>query len=207
MSRRKEQDYEGRRQQILDGALHVFASKGFEQATNKAIAEVAGIGSPGLIYHYFKDKGDLFRQVVEEKIPLLQLVAHPGELMALPPQEVLTQIGAAYLKIVEDREAIALMKLIFGEAIRQPQVGQMLGEVGPGRVLRFLADYLRRQMEAGTLRCVDPGIAARCFMSPLVVFVLGREVLQLPDAATLDPETMLATTVEIFLRGLQPDSA
>ena len=60
MPPRDEQDFESRRQQIIDGALQVFASKGFEKATNKDIAVASGIGSPGLIYHYFKDKCDSF---------------------------------------------------------------------------------------------------------------------------------------------------
>ncbi|HBE34387.1 MAG TPA: TetR family transcriptional regulator, partial [Cyanobacteria bacterium UBA11368] len=34
-------EFERRRQQIIDGALEVFASKGFEKATNKDIAQAA----------------------------------------------------------------------------------------------------------------------------------------------------------------------
>lgn len=53
MPPRDEQDFENRRQQIIDGALQVFGTKGFEKANNKDIAVAARIGSPGLIYHYF----------------------------------------------------------------------------------------------------------------------------------------------------------
>ncbi|MDF5718561.1 MAG: TetR/AcrR family transcriptional regulator [Rhizonema sp. NSF051] len=74
MPPRDEQGFEGRRQQIIHGALQVFASKGFDSATNKDIAAASGIGSPGLSYHYFKDKYDLLQQVVEQRMPLLQLL-------------------------------------------------------------------------------------------------------------------------------------
>ena len=47
-------DINERRQQIIDGALDVFATKGFENATNKDIARASKIGSPALIYHYFR---------------------------------------------------------------------------------------------------------------------------------------------------------
>ena len=50
MPPRDEQDYEQRRQQIIDGALEAFSAKGFDGASNKDIAEAAKIGSPGLIY-------------------------------------------------------------------------------------------------------------------------------------------------------------
>jgi AcrR family transcriptional regulator len=205
MPRRNDDDYEGRRQQIIDGALHVLARKGFEQATNKEIAAAAGLGSAGLIYHYFRDKSDLLRQVVEQRMPLLQLLSHPEELMPLPPAEALARFGRAYLKVMENPMSVAVMRVIMGEAIRRPQVARIVSEIGPNRAFRFLADYLRQQMDAGVLRRADPGVAARCFMGPLILFFLSREVLEQPDALTLDAETVLATTLEVFLRGMQPD--
>jgi len=51
----EEQD---KRQQILDAAQQVFASKGFDGASIKDLAKAAKI-SPGLLYWYFKDKSDL----------------------------------------------------------------------------------------------------------------------------------------------------
>ena len=54
-----------RRTQILEAALEVFSTKGFHKATNKDIASAAGGMSPGLIYHYFKDKEDLFISLVD----------------------------------------------------------------------------------------------------------------------------------------------
>ncbi|HEV2474550.1 MAG TPA: helix-turn-helix domain-containing protein, partial [Chthonomonadales bacterium] len=48
-----------RRQQLLEAALEVFAEQGFEAATNKAIAERAGVNQ-GLIYFYFASKADVY---------------------------------------------------------------------------------------------------------------------------------------------------
>jgi AcrR family transcriptional regulator len=204
MPRRNEDDYEERRQQLIDGALQVFARKGFEEATNKEIAAAAGIGSPGLIYHYFKDREDLLRQVLEERIPMLQLLAHPEELLALPPAEALARFGRAYLKVTENRAAVAIMKLVFGEAIRRPAVARLFVEIGPGRAFRFLAGYMERQMAAGVLRRMDPEAAVRCFMGPLVLFILQREIFQQPEAREQDPETVLAAALEVFMRAMQP---
>jgi AcrR family transcriptional regulator len=204
---RDEQDYESKRQQIIDGALHVFASKGFEKATNKDIAKAASIGSPGLIYHYFKDKTDLFRQVLEERAPALQLIgkAESGavDMMELPPREVLTRFGESLVKTLQDRVALAMFKMILGEAVRRPAVAELFNKVGPGRGIAFLVRYISHQMELGALKKMDPGAAARCFIGPLIAFILTREVFVQPDAATLTPETMVATTVEVFLRGME----
>jgi AcrR family transcriptional regulator len=207
MPARDEQDFESRRQQIIDGALQVFASKGFEKATNKDIAAASEVGSPGLIYHYFKDKSDLFRQVLEQRIPMLQLLSHSEEMMTLPPREALTVFATTFLKIVDNPNAIALTKLMLSEAVRHPLIADMINTIGPGRGFGFLTQYLAKQMDAGVLKRMDTGAAARCFIGPLIAFVLTREVFPQPDAQTLKPETMVTTIVEVFLQGMLLEEA
>jgi TetR/AcrR family transcriptional regulator, mexJK operon transcriptional repressor len=202
MPPRDEQDYENRRQQIIDGALHVFADKGFERAT-----KAAGIGSPGLIYHYFKDKSDLLRQVVEQRSPVLRLLNNTEAMMDLPPQEALKLFATAFVETMNNRAAIGLLKIILGEALRRPAVASMINTIGPGRGIAFLRSYLERQMAAGTMRRMDSGAAARCFIGPLLAFVLTREVFQQPDSPSLSPETMVEAAVTIFLEGMRPDSS
>lgn len=200
---RDEQDYERKRQQIIDGALNVFAHKGFEKATNKDIAQAAGIGSAGLIYHYFKDKGDLFRQVVEQRAPILQVLHHSEAMMSAPPEEVLTQFATAFLTMTNDRRMVPLIRLMLGEALRRPMVADMLTKIGPTRGFAFLTQYLAQQMDQGVLRRMDPGAAARCFVGPLLAFLFTREVFPLPDARDLSVETMIRTTVDVFLHGMR----
>jgi AcrR family transcriptional regulator len=203
MPPRDEQDFESRRQQIIDGALQVFASKGFEKATNKDIAAASGIGSPGLIYHYFKDKSDLFRQVVEQRLPVLQLLTHSEEIMTKAPRDALTLFGNAFLKVSENPTSIALIKLLLGEAFRQPQVADMFNTIGPSRSFAFLTRYLAKQMSAGVLKPMDPGAAARCFIGPLVAYLLTRTIFPQPDTQQISSEMMVKTAVEIFLQGMQ----
>jgi AcrR family transcriptional regulator len=203
MPLRDEQDFEGRRQQIIDGALQVFASKGFEKATNKDIAAAAGIGSPGLIYHYFKDKSDLFRQVMEERLPLLQLLTHSEEIMTKAPQDALTLFGKAFLKVAENPTSSALFKLVLGEACRRPQVAEIFNTIGPSRSFSFLTRYLEQQMANGVLKPMDSGAAARCFVGPLVAYLITREIFPQPDTQQLRSEVMVKTAVEVFLRGMQ----
>jgi hypothetical protein len=51
---------------------------------------------------------------------------------------------------------------------------------------------------------MDPVVAARCFVGPLVTHFLSRLVLQLPDAQEIEPATLVAGNVAIFLNGLKP---
>lgn len=207
MAPRDEQDYSQRRQQIIDGALKVFASKGFEQATNKEIAEAAGIGSPGLIYHYFSDKADLFVHVLKQHMPVLKLLVQPEALCERPPREVLTLFGNEFLKIQHNPTGLAMFKLLLSEAARRPMVAEMIDRIGPGRAIPFLRRYLEHQMALGRLRRVDSAVAARVFIGSIIAYLLTRELLHHADVEAMSPDTMVETTVDIFLHGMQPEPA
>lgn len=204
MAKNKPDDLEQKREQIIAGALEAFAHKGFEQATNKDIAEAAGIGSPGLIYHYFKDKSDLLRSVVESKVAVFQLLAHPEDLMSRPPREGLTYFAQTVIDGLLHPEAAQVMRLMIGEAARRPKVAQMFADFGPNRVLPYLARYFEAQMDAGLIRRTDPLLAARSFMGPIIIYAILRNVLRQPESVTLDPATVVSHTVDNFLLGLNP---
>ena len=73
-----------RKNQILDAAARVFASKGFHAATIKDIARDAGIAD-GTIYNYFDNKTMLLFAVFERMRDSLQ----PAEpLTNLQPEDV-----------------------------------------------------------------------------------------------------------------------
>ncbi|MEM8532456.1 MAG: TetR/AcrR family transcriptional regulator [Chloroflexota bacterium] len=133
-----DQTYEQRRQQIIDGALEVFAKKGFEKATNKDIAQEAGIGSPGLIYHYFKDNTDLLLQVLEQRAPIIHLLNQSDEMMSKPPREALTLFANAFLEVVKHRSTMSAAKVMFGESVRQPVIADLVNKIGPTRGVGFI---------------------------------------------------------------------
>ncbi len=56
---------ETRKQQIMDVALKLFATRGYDSTSISTIAEEANI-SKGLLYNYFESKEDLLIQLVNE---------------------------------------------------------------------------------------------------------------------------------------------
>lgn len=205
MPPRDEQEYEQRRQQIIDGALAVFAEKGFEKATNKDIADAAQIGSPGLIYHYFKDKTDLLYNVIHARVPMIRLIDDAETILQQPPREALHFILKTFASVTGHPTAMRVFRLLMGEALRRPSLAKILNDIGPGRVLPIVAAYLERLMDAGVLRRADPHAAARTLIGPLLAYLITREVFQQPDALTLDPDLMAETAVDIFWRGMAID--
>ena len=53
-----------RRNQILDAAERLFAGQGFARTTIKQIGRTAGVNS-ALLYYYFADKDQLYREVLQ----------------------------------------------------------------------------------------------------------------------------------------------
>lgn len=54
-----------KKKQLLDAALHVFATQGFEKASMREIAANAGL-TTGAIYYHYKNKDDLYYDAVKE---------------------------------------------------------------------------------------------------------------------------------------------
>jgi AcrR family transcriptional regulator len=199
----RDEEYERKRQQIIDGALAVFSEKGFDKATNQDIAEAAGIASPGLIYHYFESKADLLRQAMSARAPLLQSVMRNEALLAMAPREALTLIGSAFLAALNDPENRRLFRVIIGEGLRNPAMAEAWHCASSLPVKHGLVHYLGAKMHAGELRHADPVAAANCFLGSFLLYVLSNELFGPADAPRLDPDSMLAAAVEITLRGLE----
>ncbi len=205
MPPRDEQDYEERRQQIIDGALEAFAAKGFDSASNKDIAEAAKIGSPGLIYHYFKDKVDLLHQVILARMPLIQIMDSAEKMMDLPPEQALPELADKLLGALRQWPTIAITRVVFAESMRNQRVARMVSDIGPGRGLNILATYIERQMDAGRLRRMNPHIAARLLVGPIVAYALTGSIFEQPEILSVAPEEMARATIEHFLRAMAPE--
>jgi AcrR family transcriptional regulator len=203
MANNGETENSDRRQQIIEAALKVFSTKGFHKATNKDIAQAAGGISPGLIYWYFKDKEDLFLSIIRERAAIFQLAEHPERLMELPPREGLALIGRTYLSIFKVPGNVALIRIVIGEAIRFPQIAEMVYKQVFSRFLGLLSQYLQRQVDLGRLRPHDTNISARSFLGMFVVNVVARELMRDPSALATPDEQLIATVLDIFLGGLE----
>jgi TetR/AcrR family transcriptional repressor of mexJK operon len=199
----RDEEYERRRQQIIDGALAVFSEKGFDKATNQEIAEAAGIASPGLIYHYFDSKADLLRQAMSTRAPLLHSAIRSDALLELAPREALTLVGTAFLEALNNPDNLRLFRVIIGEALRDPSAAAEWHHASSLPAKRGLIHYLEAKMRSGELRTANPVAAANCFLGSFLLYVLSSQVFGPTDAPRLEPNAMLAATVEIFLRGVE----
>ena len=200
-------DESDRRQAILDAAFEEFSTKGFQGATIKSIARAAGVRSPALLYWYFPTKEDLFQAVLGQHAPILQVVLDPGSLRDRPPEEVLPLLARAYLATADTVANQRLLRLLVSEALRRPEIADMLGKRLIDRVLGFLKGYLAHQIALGRLRPHDVRASARAFIGTLLPQIVGKVAIPALAADGLTDEEHIATVVAIFLAGLRPGAA
>jgi AcrR family transcriptional regulator len=194
-------EFRTKQEEIVSAALRVFSLKGFDKATNTEIAAEAGIGSAALLYHYFDSKESILRAVLDREAPGFQAGHALEQATNAPLKEALEQFALAYLSVLDHPQAVCMVKLVLGEAARRPWVAEAFDRAGPGRLFSLVERYMRSQIESGRLRSESPEIAARLFLGPLVVYVLGRELLGQPAAKRIEPAQMAREAVRCFLLG------
>ncbi|MFM7629749.1 MAG: TetR/AcrR family transcriptional regulator [Algoriphagus sp.] len=92
---RKERDKEELRERILVAAKTLFLEKGVEKTSIRNIADLIEY-SPGSIYHYFKDKNEIFHALHSEGFQLLMSRMEPLTQVA-NPMERLKKMGSIYI--------------------------------------------------------------------------------------------------------------
>ncbi len=194
---------EDRREQILEAAVRVFAQKGFDKATNKDIAQEAGI-TAGLIYHYFKSKEELLRAALEENSPERLLQSFPAQTAKMAPEEVLRFVAQQLFDAAESAHFVRLVRIYLPEMIHNPGIAP-LGLPIIHDVVGYLETYLAKAMERGELRQADPRLTAQLFLGSIMDMVMIRQIAQDPLVLAYTREQIVDHLVRTTLHGLIPD--
>ncbi len=186
--------------ELLDIAAEVFIADGFQAASTNVIAQRAG-ASKASLYSRFPTKEDLFLAVLERRMNhIFQTVT--GTIPAQAPlRQALPAFATRFSQSIFNQAQIALVRLVCMESARFPQLGRRFFELGPGRGLAALTDYMAAQIEQGALRPHDPRLMAQQFLGmiagfPLLVGLLGMA----PDLETEQTRALrIAAAVHAFM--------
>lgn len=111
INERKVRERNEMRQRIIQGAIHMFMTEGYEKTSIRNIAEKIEY-SPATIYLYYKDKDELLYDVQKEAFQGL-LVEFQAKATATDPFERLTQICHTYIRFgLTNQEMYNLMFIL-----------------------------------------------------------------------------------------------
>lgn len=189
-----------KRQQILTAARTLFLSQGYARTSTDAITEAASV-SKQTLYAYYRGKSELLAATVAQELSALDLDRRVQDPPATLPElraRLLAFAGAVTGHLLEP-DALALLRLLIGEAIHLPELRATLREAFPARLLGVTEGLLREAHGRGLIHAPDPNLSARMFVGPVMSFVALDGLFG--DAPPRPPgEQALATLVDLFLR-------
>lgn len=185
---------EARRQQILDGALAVFAEKGYHATGIQDIAARLELGH-GTFYRYFKNKLDIFQSLLDQMIEKIRAVlatedpTAPNDIEEYRAQTFRLAAALAQALLVNRdltriflREAVGLNDEVDAQVDRAMEL-----------LATFTSAFIRNGVEKGFLRKVDVGTTARCVNG--MIFEAAREALKRPESTNLGLWAQTITTL------------
>ncbi|OPX58786.1 MAG: putative DNA-binding transcriptional regulator [Methanomassiliicoccales archaeon PtaB.Bin215] len=188
----------GSRERISAAAFALFAERGFDGTTTRAIAERAGVNEV-TIFRTFGSKEALFRQVAMEMLPLRRIKAGVDFRIEGTAEDVLVQNARLVLGILRDN--LHIFMILVGELWRHPELKDEVGFEMFDQAVEFLAAQMMIMIEDGRLRNVDPFVAARSWMGTVQSHFLSNYLI---GAGTIDPdaeERLLRGWADIFVNG------
>ncbi len=194
----KKQMVEARRTQILMGAAHVFAEKGFHKATTKQIAKAAGVAE-GTIYNYFKNKRELLLAMVKQ-LGAQSLKEVVFDHASDDPKPFLTALLHDRYHLMEQHGPI--LAPIFAEIMSDPPLREMVYQQIMKPAIKLIEQYIQTQIDVGKFNPINPVIATRALVGAMVF----NGVLKLASLDsrydTISPEALIEQLVSLFVDGL-----
>ena len=180
------------RQSILDAAREVFADKGFDGASIRAIAGEAKV-DPALVHHYFGTKDKLFLASMNMPLDPAELVP---KALSGPRDEAGERLVRLVLSVWDSPAGTAAVAL-FRSAMSNEWTARLLREF-------VVTQVLRRAIRELGLPGEEAGLRSALVASQIAGLAVTRYVLKIEPVASADPETLvraIGPNVQRYLTG------
>jgi len=192
-----------RRRQLIEAALDMFARKGFEGATTKEIAAVAGV-TEAVIFRHFPSKHALYMAVLDSKVQSSELqdwlAATKGLMDRNDDAGLIRMIMTGIVQDYRTDPRFERVKLF--AALEGQEVGLAHYREFTIPIVQVLVDYFRRRQEEGAIRDHNPvailaAIAGMAQNYAVLTQMFGFSCADLTDDQVIDSFTA------ILMNGIQ----
>ncbi len=189
---------DGKRRQILDGAMRVFLDKGFDAASMSEIARASGV-SKGTLYVYFEDKQTLFDAIVQERCHIHAERVFEFDHTDHAVEEVLSRLGVDFAAVMCRPENFSGVRAVIAIAERMPELGRKFYETGPLLAINKLAAYLDAQVAVGVLVIEDTEVAAAQFIDAVLATLFKPMLFNYETATRERIDYVVGIAVRMFV--------
>jgi AcrR family transcriptional regulator len=187
----------GTREAILGAARRAFAEHGYQHATIRGVADLAGV-DPALVHHYFGTKQELF-------VAAVQLPVNPVEqLMAVLDEDP----GQAGRRMVE-----TFLSVWDHAATQNPLLALIRSAVGDEHAAAMLREFITEEVLgqiAHRLGGADARLRATLVGSQVIGLAMARYIVKVEPLASAPPAQVVAAigpTLQRYLTGDLADPA
>jgi len=93
---------ENKKAKIIQAATKLFGERGFEMTSIAQVCEEAGV-SKGLVFHHFKSKNELLREIFSETTARMIEMSNSSESTLLPRQQLVDLINGLFSQLQADK--------------------------------------------------------------------------------------------------------
>ena len=191
-----------RRAAILDAAIDLFSSRGFQGTTTREIAGAVGVSEP-VLYQHFQTKRALYDAILEAKckeadtrdIESIHQAAASGDIRGF-----FTLLATFFLDWYLNDPRYA--RLLMFASLENNELSHMFYERQVVVFYNLVTGYLNQQINLGRVRPMDPLIAARAFAGMLSHHGLIYAVFR-PGELAGGRDAVVGTVIDIFLQGIE----
>jgi AcrR family transcriptional regulator len=181
----------------------VFVERGYDATRLEDVARRAGV-TKGTMYLYFENKEALFQAMVHEKV--VQGIEAAEQLLqdfqGSAREMLVTLMDSWWTRVVEsDRSALA--KLVVSEAAHFPDLARFYHDEVISRSMKLFEHVLRLGMARGEFRRVDPGLATKLTIAPMLAAALWKHSFATcVSAERFDARRLFEAHVDLLLHGI-----
>ncbi|MEB3311252.1 MAG: TetR/AcrR family transcriptional regulator [Snowella sp.] len=188
---------ESTRSRILQAALRLFATQGFEGTTTKDLAHAANVAE-GTLFRYFANKKAILVEVatsgwIEILTDLLTELSEMGSYKAI--SQVMRR------RMLRMQENKYLLQVCFVEAQFHPELRDRIQSEIINKMTDVAEAFFQTAMNKGIYRPMNPKIVAQVFLGMFAVAGFSEQTIE-PDASPKALQEMAEGLADIFLNGV-----
>ena len=190
-----------RRLQIMEAAKELFARQGFEGTTTRQIAERARVNE-AIIFRHFPTKEELYWAIIDRESELAgwQPALRQQLGSGASDREVFADIAEdILLRRAKDN---SLSRLLLFSALENQRRSQRFFQTHVVAYYELIAEYIRKRIEEGAFRAVNPLLAARGFVGMIVYHSLIQEIYGGKRYQDFGVKEVSETLTDIWLGGM-----
>jgi AcrR family transcriptional regulator len=187
--------------ELLDAALDLFIERGFSPTRVEDIARRAGL-SKGAVYLYFDSKEAILIALIRRAVvPVAEGAMTIASRARGDPRETIATIVRLVVGRLSDPRLSAIPRLVLAEAASFPEVAKIYRREVIDRGLGALETLIRRGVDTGVFRNVDPHLAVRNIVGPALVQMLLTTAFARADDE-VPAERFIESHLDILMHGL-----